>query len=70
MKTIKKIESPRGTKSILVMKDTNGIYYLKRYETKFDKEEEKFYTIPHLPDPGGKYDKLDLAVAEAKALLK
>lgn len=70
MKTIEKIESVCGTKSILVVKDTNGIYHLKRYETKFDQEEEKFYTIPHLPDPGGKYDELDLAIAEARALLE
>jgi hypothetical protein len=70
MKTIEIIESTCKNKFIEVIQDENGIYHLKRYETKFDPEEEKLYTIAHLPHPRGRYDDLDSAVAEAKVLLK
>ena len=70
MKTIKTIKSSCKKKAIKVVHNTKGIYCMERYETKFDSEEEKLYTIEQLPHPSGRYSDLEAAVSEARALLE
>lgn len=70
MKTIKTVESSCKKHSIKVVQSDDGSYHLQRYETKYDPEEEKFYTIAHLPHPAGRYSSLESAVTEAESALK
>lgn len=54
---------------IEVVKRSDGIYSLRRFETYFDEEERVHYEVRCSPDPDGLFADAGLAVAEAKRLI-
>ena len=70
MGELKRISSKCGNRFIDVVETEDGSYLLHKFARKYDSEEDKYYEIRELPDPGGRYGKLNAAISEGKRVLE
>jgi len=61
------IGSEDGSAYIDVVRRADGVYVLWKTVRRYDDEEQQWYEIREMPNPGGMYG--DIAIAEASAIL-
>ena len=64
-----RVTSADGNTSIEVVKRADGNFSLKMFALRYDSEEEVHYEVRVMPDPGGIFGGIDLAVEEAQRLI-
>lgn len=69
MSIVGRIESEDGSTSIDVVRRADGVYVLRKTVRRYDDEERQWYEIRETPNPGGLYGDIDIAIAEARAIL-
>ena len=70
MDSVQVLSSNCGRFKIELLRDLDGFYSLQKIIRKYDDEEEKYYEVKELPNPSGKYQDPDVAIAEAKRILQ
>lgn len=70
MKKIRRIHSNSKEKTIDIIKDDSGAYFLQEFACKYDPEEEVMYEVRVSSIQNGKYGDLDNALKEAKRILE
>ena len=69
MARLKRISSKNGSRFIDVVESEDGSYMLQQFINKYDKEEERSYTVREFSGPTGKFGDLDSAIIEAERLM-
>lgn len=61
--------SPNGRARIEIIQRMDGCFELRRFETRYDSNQDVLYEARRLPNPSGLYSDFESAESEAKRLL-